>query len=78
MQIFVKYLTGKSIAMDVDLATQTVDDVKMHVQKVEGITPGMQRLIYCGKQLQDGVRLADYNVPNNGTLHLVVRLLGGH
>mmetsp|Transcript_32561 Transcript_32561/g.74914 ORF Transcript_32561/g.74914 Transcript_32561/m.74914 type:complete len:120 (+) Transcript_32561:776-1135(+) len=74
MQLFVKTLTGKTVSIEVE-AGEAIEDVKAKIAEKEGIPPEQQRLIFGGQQLQDGKTINDYDLGDDATLHLVLRLV---
>lgn len=69
-------LTGHVIKVDISV-NSTIEDLKKLIEKKDHIPVDQQRMIFAGKQLEDGRTLKDYNIQNLCSIHLVLRLRGG-
>ena len=77
IEIFVKTLTGKTIKLKGFIPADSIEEIKLMIQVKEGIPPTQQHLIFAGKRLEDDRTLGDYDIKNQSTLHLILRLRGG-
>lgn len=74
--LFVKNLDGKTITLDEIADTNTVEVLKFFIWEKTSTPIEKQRLIFAGKQLEDGRTLREYGVGNESTFHLVLRMTG--
>lgn len=76
IRIFVKTLSGSLIQL-VMKSLDTIEDIKRRIESKHGVPVDQQRIIYCGKQLQNNRSLADYCIKDLSTMHLILRMRGG-
>jgi ubiquitin len=75
MQLFIKSLTNEIIGIEVEL-TDTIENVKAKIQNINNNPIEQQRLIYKGKEMENNRILNEYNIADNTTIILVLRLQG--
>jgi ubiquitin C len=76
-KVIMKTLTGKSLVIKGCRTDDTIGEIKKKVQTTQGVPPHDQRMIFAGKELEDGRSLRDYNIQKMSTMHLILRLCGG-
>ena len=73
--VHVKQLTGKTLTIMIG-AENTIEDLKLIIYHHDKITVDQQRLIFEGKQLEDGRTVSSYNIVTSSTVHMILRLGG--
>jgi len=76
LQVFVKTFAGKTITVEVE-PDESIESLKNKVQSKEGVPPNQQRLLFGGKQLDSRKSISDYDIEDESTMHMVLRLRGG-
>jgi len=74
--VWIRELNGKAHRVFVE-SSDTIDKLSHVIDFITGFGPYEQRLIFAGRQLEPGRTLADYNIPKDSTVHMILRLRGG-
>lgn len=67
-------MTGAQYTLSLE-ASDPISAAKLAIEREAGIPADQQRLIYQGKCLEDSTQLCYYNIMENATLHIVLRLM---
>ena len=73
LQLFIKTLTGETIDIKVS-PNDSIKKIKEEIDKKKNILPRNQKLMFNGKELNDNGTINEYNIENNSTIHLIIRL----
>jgi hypothetical protein len=76
IQFFLKGMNGKTSVIECN-SDDKIENIRLRVAEKENVAPENQRLIFSGRQLEDGHCLNEYGVQNNNTVFLVMRMKGG-
>lgn len=71
-QLFIRCLTGESYTVVNPFQLGTVLNLKKHIEKTHGYLVRHQRLIYCGREMQNDRQIASYSVATDTSLHMVI------
>ena len=74
-QIFIKAMDGRTYDVTIG-ASNTVDQLKSFICVALGIPPDQQRLVFAGKQIEDGRTMSDYNIIEGSTVYMILKLRG--
>ena len=74
MQIFIKTPSGKTITLEIENGNM-IDDIKQQIMDLEGVPINRQKLLFFGKQLENNKLISYYNIEEDSTLYLVLRLM---
>jgi hypothetical protein len=76
INIQIKTATGKTFTININ-PNETILYLKKQIYLSQDVSLDSQRIVYGGKQLEDHKRICDYNITDECTVHIILRLRGG-
>eukprot|EP00826_Nyctotherus_ovalis_P013030 TRINITY_DN13486_c0_g1_i2.p1 TRINITY_DN13486_c0_g1~~TRINITY_DN13486_c0_g1_i2.p1 ORF type:complete len:156 (+),score=53.58 TRINITY_DN13486_c0_g1_i2:105-572(+) len=76
-EVYIKTLAGKSMKVEVELESCTLNKLKEEIHKKTGVPVAGQKLVYNAKELAADKTLVEYKISNGATIHLIPILIGG-